>query len=40
MPPRVTVDQAAHLAEALAKGTPAAGRIARTLAKDAVREMV
>ncbi|HVY58775.1 MAG TPA: thiamine pyrophosphate-dependent enzyme [Xanthobacteraceae bacterium] len=40
MPPKVTVKQAAHLAESLARGTPAAGKIALTIASDTVREMV
>ena len=40
MPPKTTVEQAAHLAEALARGTPDAGRIARTIAANAVREIV
>jgi pyruvate dehydrogenase (quinone)/pyruvate oxidase len=39
-PPKVTVRQAAHLAEALAKGTPARGKIALTIASDTVRELV
>jgi pyruvate dehydrogenase (quinone)/pyruvate oxidase len=40
MPPKVAADQALHLAEALARGTPDAARIARTIAKDFVRELV
>jgi pyruvate dehydrogenase (quinone) len=40
MPPKATAKQAAHLAQALARGTPAAGRIALTAVADAVREMV
>ncbi len=40
MPPKVTLKQAAHLAESLARGTPARGKIALTLASDTVREMV
>ena len=40
MPPKVAPDQAIHLAEALAKGTPGAGKIAKTIAKDVVRELV
>jgi pyruvate dehydrogenase (quinone) len=39
-PPKVTVKQAAHLAEALAKGTPHGGKIALTIASDKVKEMV
>jgi len=40
MPPKVTVQQAAHLAESLARGTPAASKIALTIASDVVREIV
>jgi pyruvate dehydrogenase (quinone) len=40
MPPKVTVKQAAHLAEALARGTPARGKIALTIASNTVRELV
>jgi pyruvate dehydrogenase (quinone)/pyruvate oxidase len=40
MPPKVTVKQAAHLAQSLARGTPAAGKIALTIASDTVRELV
>jgi pyruvate dehydrogenase (quinone)/pyruvate oxidase len=40
MPPKVTVKQAAHFAEALARGTPSAGKIALTVASDTVREIV
>jgi len=40
MPPMVKADQALHLAEALARGTPNAAKIARTIAKDVVRELV
>jgi len=40
MPPKVTLKQAAHLAESLARGTPAAGKIALTIASDTVRELV
>jgi pyruvate dehydrogenase (quinone) len=40
MPPKATVRQMAHLAEALARGTPARGKIALTIASDVVREMV
>jgi pyruvate dehydrogenase (quinone) len=40
MPPKTTARQAAHLAEALAKGTPHAGKIALTIGSDKVREMV
>jgi pyruvate dehydrogenase (quinone)/pyruvate oxidase len=40
MPPKATVQQMAHLAESLARGTPARGRIMRTIASDVVRELV
>jgi pyruvate dehydrogenase (quinone)/pyruvate oxidase len=40
MPPRTTLEQARHLAEALARGTPHAGDIARTIAADKVREII
>jgi pyruvate dehydrogenase (quinone) len=40
MPPKTTAKQAAHLAEALAKGTPNGRKIALTIASDKVKEMV
>ncbi len=40
MPPKITAEQAAHMAEALARGTQDAGKIAATLFKDKVRELV
>jgi pyruvate dehydrogenase (quinone)/pyruvate oxidase len=40
MPPKVTLKQATQLAKSLAKGTPNAGKIALTVASDAVREIV
>lgn len=40
MPPKVTAQDALHFAQALAKGTPHGGRIALTVASDAVRELV
>lgn len=40
MPPRTSLKQAAHLAESLVRGTPAGGRIAKTIAKDLARELV
>jgi pyruvate dehydrogenase (quinone)/pyruvate oxidase len=40
MPPKATLKQVAHLAESLARGTPAAGKIARTILSDTVRELV
>ena len=40
MPPKVSFKEAANLAELLARGTPAAGEIARTIASNTVRELV
>ena len=40
MPPKVTATQAAHFAEALAKGTPNRKKIALTVMSDKVRELV
>jgi pyruvate dehydrogenase (quinone)/pyruvate oxidase len=40
MPPKVTLEQARHLAESLAKGTPDRGRIIRTILADKVHEFV
>jgi pyruvate dehydrogenase (quinone) len=40
MPPKATLKQMTHLAESLARGTPARGKIALTIASDAVREIV
>jgi pyruvate dehydrogenase (quinone)/pyruvate oxidase len=40
MPPKITVEQAAHFAEALAKGTPNRKKIALTVVADKVRELV
>lgn len=40
MPPKATVTDALHFAEALARGTPHGGRIALTVASDVVRELV
>jgi pyruvate dehydrogenase (quinone)/pyruvate oxidase len=40
MPPRATLKQMTRLAESLARGTPARGKIALTLASDVVREIV
>jgi pyruvate dehydrogenase (quinone)/pyruvate oxidase len=40
MPPKATAKQVAHLAEALARGTPRAGSIALTVLSDTVRELV
>ncbi len=40
MPPKIKATQAAHLAEALARGTPHRGKIAWTVLSDTVRELV
>ncbi len=40
MPPRVSLEQAQHFAESLARGTPNAGKIALTVAADRVRELI
>jgi pyruvate dehydrogenase (quinone)/pyruvate oxidase len=40
MPPKATAKQLVHFAESLARGTPARGKIALTVASDAVRELV
>jgi pyruvate dehydrogenase (quinone)/pyruvate oxidase len=40
MPPKATLKQMAHLAESLARGSPARGKIALTIASDVVREIV
>lgn len=40
MPPKTTVSDAKQMAKALARGTPARGRIARTIAGDVVREII
>jgi len=40
MPARTTARQAAHLAEALARGTPDGNKIIETILKDKVRELV
>lgn len=40
LPPRIEAKQALHFAEALVKGTPQAGKIARTVLGDKVRELI
>jgi pyruvate dehydrogenase (quinone) len=40
MPPKVTVEQAAHFAEALAKGEPQRGKLALTVISDRVRQLI
>jgi len=39
MPPKVSVEQALHFAEALAKGEPQGGKIALTLFRDKLSEL-
>ncbi|HET9715092.1 MAG TPA: thiamine pyrophosphate-dependent enzyme [Pseudolabrys sp.] len=40
MPPEITMTQAAHFAEALARGTPGAAKILGTVVGDRIREMI
>jgi pyruvate dehydrogenase (quinone)/pyruvate oxidase len=40
MPPKITLEQAEKFAESLARGTPAAGKIALTVASDKIRELI
>jgi len=40
MPPKVALTEVARLAQALARGTPAGGKIALTVASDTVREPI
>jgi pyruvate dehydrogenase (quinone) len=40
MPPKISFSDAKNFAEALARGTPAAGKIALTVASDKVRELI
>lgn len=40
MPPKITVDQAAKMAESLARGTPERGKVAMTLVSNTLRELV
>jgi len=40
MPPKVSFSDVKNLTEALARGTPDAGKIARTIASDTVRELI
>ena len=40
LPPKIKLEQAAHFAEALARGTPNAGKIGLTVLSDKVRELV
>jgi pyruvate dehydrogenase (quinone)/pyruvate oxidase len=40
MPPKVTIEQATHFAEALAKGEPHRGKLALTVLSDRVRQLI
>jgi pyruvate dehydrogenase (quinone) len=40
LPPKITAEQALHFAESLARGTPAAGDIVRTVFRDKIRELL
>jgi hypothetical protein len=40
MPPKISLEQALHFAEALSKGQPAGGRIALTLFRDKLNELL
>ena len=40
MPPKIKPEQALHLAESLAKGEPARGKILKTILEDKIKEMV
>jgi pyruvate dehydrogenase (quinone)/pyruvate oxidase len=40
LPPKIEPKQALHFAEALAKGTPHAGKIGLTVVSDKVRELI
>jgi len=39
LPPKISFEHARHMVEALARGTPNAGRIAKTLARDTIRQL-
>jgi pyruvate dehydrogenase (quinone)/pyruvate oxidase len=39
LPPNISFEHARHMVEALARGTPNAGRIAKTLARDTIRQL-
>lgn len=40
LPPKISFEQARHMVEALARGTADAGKIAKNLVRDAVRQLV
>jgi pyruvate dehydrogenase (quinone)/pyruvate oxidase len=39
LPPKITFEQTRHMVEALVRGTPDAGKIARQLARDTIRQL-
>jgi pyruvate dehydrogenase (quinone) len=39
LPPKITFEQTRHMVEALVRGTPNAGKIARQLARDTIRQL-
>jgi len=39
LPPKISFEQTRHMVEALARGTPDAGKIARQLARDTIRQL-
>jgi pyruvate dehydrogenase (quinone)/pyruvate oxidase len=40
LPPKISFEHARHMVEALARGTPDAGKIAKNLARDTVRQLI
>jgi hypothetical protein len=40
LPPKISFEQARHMVEALARGTADAGKIAKNIARDTVRQIV
>jgi pyruvate dehydrogenase (quinone)/pyruvate oxidase len=40
LPPKISFDQTRHMVEALMRGTPDGGKIAKQLARDAIRQLV
>jgi pyruvate dehydrogenase (quinone) len=40
LPPKITPDQALHFAEAIARGTPARGKIMKAILGEKTRELV
>jgi pyruvate dehydrogenase (quinone) len=39
LPPKITFEQTRHMVEALVRGTPNAGKIAKQLARDTIRQL-